>query len=71
MNWSQKTRRVIRQNLAWALLYNLTILPLAGMGWVAPYAAAIGTGYGRRPVPRLHKRGALPVEGVALRLNIA
>ena len=42
VDWSRKTRRVIRQNLAWALLYNLTILPLAGMGWVAPYAAAIG-----------------------------
>jgi len=42
LRWSRKTRRVIRQNLAWALLYNLTILPLAGMGWVAPYAAAIG-----------------------------
>jgi Cu2+-exporting ATPase len=42
VNWSHKTRRVIRQNLAWALLYNLTILPLAGMGWVPPYAAAIG-----------------------------
>ena len=38
----RKTRRVIRQNLAWALLYNLTILPLASMGLVAPYAAAIG-----------------------------
>ncbi len=32
VNWSHKTRRVIRQNLAWALVYNLTILPLAGMG---------------------------------------
>jgi Cu2+-exporting ATPase len=42
VNWSRKTRRVIRQNLAWALLYNLTILPLASMGLVAPYAAAIG-----------------------------
>jgi Cu2+-exporting ATPase len=42
VNWSRKTHRVIRQNLAWALLYNLTILPLAGMGLVAPYAAAIG-----------------------------
>jgi Cu2+-exporting ATPase len=42
VSWSRKTRRVIRQNLVWALLYNLTILPLAGMGWVAPYAAAIG-----------------------------
>jgi len=40
--WSRKTHRVIRQNLAWALLYNLTILPLASMGLVAPYAAAIG-----------------------------
>ncbi len=36
VNWSHKTRRVIRQNLAWALLYNLTILPLASMGLVAP-----------------------------------
>jgi len=42
VTWSHKTRRVIRQNLAWALLYNLTILPLAGMGFFAPYAAAIG-----------------------------
>jgi Cu2+-exporting ATPase len=39
---SRKTRRVIFQNLTWALLYNLTVLPLASMGWVAPYAAAIG-----------------------------
>jgi Cu2+-exporting ATPase len=42
VHWSRKTHRVIRQNLAWALLYNLTILPLASMGLVAPYAAAIG-----------------------------
>jgi Cu2+-exporting ATPase len=42
LQWSRKTHRVIHQNLAWALTYNLTILPLAGMGWVAPYAAAIG-----------------------------
>jgi Cu2+-exporting ATPase len=39
---ARKVRRVIRQNLAWALLYNLTILPLAAMGGVPPYAAAIG-----------------------------
>jgi Cu2+-exporting ATPase len=42
VDWSRKTHRVIRQNLGWALVYNLTILPLASMGWVAPYAAAIG-----------------------------
>ena len=36
------TRKVIKQNLTWALLYNLSVLPLAACGWVPPYAAAIG-----------------------------
>ncbi|MBQ0721404.1 MAG: heavy metal translocating P-type ATPase [Gammaproteobacteria bacterium] len=39
---ARKTARVIRQNVAWALLYNLSALPLAAMGWVPPWAAAIG-----------------------------
>ncbi|MBB1485391.1 heavy metal translocating P-type ATPase [Oceanospirillum sediminis] len=39
---SRKTRRVIRQNLAWALGYNLTALPLAAAGIIPPYLAAIG-----------------------------
>jgi len=39
---ARKTRTVIRQNLAWALAYNLTVLPLAVTGNVAPWAAAIG-----------------------------
>ena len=39
---ARRTRRVIRQNLGWALLYNLTALPLAAAGWVPPWAAAIG-----------------------------
>jgi Cu2+-exporting ATPase len=34
--------RVIRQNLVWAAGYNLTAMPLAAMGWVPPWAAAIG-----------------------------
>jgi Cu2+-exporting ATPase len=34
--------RVIRQNLVWAAAYNLTAMPLAAMGWVPPWAAAIG-----------------------------
>src|SRR5699024_7453581 len=33
---------VIRQNLAWALAYNLIALPLAATGVVAPWLAAIG-----------------------------
>jgi Cu2+-exporting ATPase len=36
------TLRIIRQNLAWALLYNIVALPLAAMGYVAPWMAAIG-----------------------------
>jgi Cu2+-exporting ATPase len=39
---SRKTRKIIRQNLSWALLYNLTALPLAAAGIIPPYLAAIG-----------------------------
>ncbi len=39
---ARRTRSVIRQNLSWALVYNLMALPLAMMGWVAPWMAAIG-----------------------------
>jgi Cu2+-exporting ATPase len=36
------TMRVIRQNLAWATLYNVVALPLAAFGLVTPLAAAAG-----------------------------
>ena len=36
------TRKIIRQNLSWALCYNLIALPLAALGLVPPWAAAIG-----------------------------
>lgn len=36
------TQKIIKQNVAWALGYNLTILPLAVMGYLAPYLAVIG-----------------------------
>ncbi|GAA0683822.1 heavy metal translocating P-type ATPase [Marinobacterium maritimum] len=39
---ARKTRTVIRENLAWALMYNLVALPLAAMGFIAPYMAAVG-----------------------------
>ncbi|MEJ2419114.1 MAG: HAD-IC family P-type ATPase, partial [Exilibacterium sp.] len=42
LQFSRCTRRVIRQNISWALLYNGVALPLAAAGWVPPYAAAIG-----------------------------
>ncbi len=37
-----QTRKIIRENLAWSLGYNLLILPLAVAGLVAPYFAVVG-----------------------------
>lgn len=34
--------KIVHQNLAWALVYNLLALPLAAMGYIAPWMAAIG-----------------------------
>ena len=39
---AHKTRRVLRQNLAWAALYNAACVPLALTGWLPPLAAGIG-----------------------------
>ena len=39
---ARATRSIIRQNLIWALLYNLVALPLAAAGMIPPWAAAIG-----------------------------
>lgn len=39
---AKKTTQRIRQNLCWALGYNLVILPLAIGGMVAPYIAVLG-----------------------------
>lgn len=36
------TRRIIRQNVFWAVAYNLTAVPLAISGMLAPWMAAIG-----------------------------
>ena len=37
-----QTRRIIKQNIIWAIAYNLVALPLAAAGYVSPWAAAIG-----------------------------
>ena len=39
---AHRTLRVIRQNLAWAALYNGTCIPLALLGWLPPWAAGLG-----------------------------
>jgi len=39
---ARQAKRIIRQNLIWALSYNALALPLAAAGWVQPWMAAIG-----------------------------
>lgn len=39
---ARRTRKIIRQNLAWALGYNVLALPLAAAGLVTPWLAALG-----------------------------
>jgi Cu2+-exporting ATPase len=39
---ARRTMRIVRQNLAWAVVYNAVALPLAALGYVPPWAAAIG-----------------------------
>lgn len=71
---AQETRRVIRQNMAWALGYNLCALPLAAAGLVPPWLAAIGMSLsslvvvlnalrlGRAQDPKAEPRPAIGVE---------
>ncbi|WP_298447670.1 heavy metal translocating P-type ATPase [uncultured Marinobacter sp.] len=42
LDTSRRTRKIIRQNMAWALIYNVSALPLAAAGLVPPWLAAIG-----------------------------
>jgi Cu2+-exporting ATPase len=51
-------RRVIRQNVVWAIVYNLTAVPFAAAGMVPPWLAAIGM-----------SASSLVVVGNALRLR--
>ena len=39
---ARATRSVIKQNLTWAILYNVAAVPMAAAGLVAPWMAAIG-----------------------------
>lgn len=39
---SSTTNAIIRQNLCWALLYNIGALPIAIMGYIEPWQAALG-----------------------------
>jgi Cu2+-exporting ATPase len=39
---AERIRMIIRQNLAWAAAYNFLAVPVAAMGLIAPWGAAIG-----------------------------
>jgi Cu2+-exporting ATPase len=39
---ARRTMRIVRQNLAWAIVYNVSAIPLAAAGFVPPWLAAIG-----------------------------
>ena len=39
---SQRTKRIIRQNLAWGFGYNFLVIPAAVAGLVSPWLAGVG-----------------------------
>jgi Cu2+-exporting ATPase len=39
---ARKTQTIIRQNLAWSVLYNIVAIPAAALGYVTPWLAGIG-----------------------------
>ena len=39
---AQRTQRIIRQNVSWAIIYNATAIPLAVSGVLQPWMAAVG-----------------------------
>lgn len=42
LSLAARSMHIIRQNLAWAAVYNLVALPLAMAGWVTPWLASLG-----------------------------
>lgn len=42
---AKQTTRIIKENLGWAIAYNLLIVPLAVMGLVPPYIAVLGMSF--------------------------
>ena len=42
---SKRMLSVVRQNFSWAIIYNAVAIPIAAMGWIAPWMAAIGMSF--------------------------
>jgi Cu2+-exporting ATPase len=39
---ARRARQILRQNLIWAAGYNLVAIPVAALGWLPPWLAALG-----------------------------
>jgi len=39
---ARRARQILRQNLVWAAGYNLVAIPIAALGWLPPWLAALG-----------------------------
>ncbi len=39
---ANQSKRILNQNLAWALAYNVVAIPFAASGWISPLIASIG-----------------------------
>lgn len=42
LNMAKRTKTKIKQNIMWALGYNILVLPFAVVGWLTPWQAALG-----------------------------
>jgi len=42
LGYSRRTMHIVRQNLRWSMWYNGIAIPLAAVGFVQPWLAAIG-----------------------------
>ena len=63
---ARRSRRLLAQNVVWALAYNLLCVPLAAFGLVPPWAAALGMSVSSLVVVANAMRLARPAAGEAV-----
>lgn len=57
---ARRALRVVKQNLTWAIVYNLAAVPLAAAGLVSPWVAALGMSLSSLAVVLNARRQAMP-----------
>jgi Cu2+-exporting ATPase len=74
---AQRTLRIAKQNLLWAAIYNLGSIPLAALGFIPPWLAALGMSLSSvavmlnstRLLPRAARSAAKPTVTTSARLQ--